>query len=114
MSAETKVYPVSIDVKVHVTDGDAVGSVTFGMGLHQLPSEGEMPAIIEKVLSALPDGFRLMNRAESTMYFLRDLKGYRGPNLVPPRLDEGERWHDIDAEDAPCCLYSSHDDGDDE
>lgn len=95
-----KIYPVSVDVKVHITDGDKVGAVTFGMGLHKLPTAESMPAVLEKVMGALPDGFRLMSRHESTMYFLREHKGYRGPNLALPRLTDGEEWHDPETADS--------------
>lgn len=94
-----KVYPVSVDVKVHITDGEHVGSVTFGMGLHKLPTEETMPEILARVTEALPDGYRLMSRHESTMFFLRDQKGYSGPNLALGPMDEGEEWHDPSAED---------------
>lgn len=94
----TTLYPISVDVKVHITDGKQVGVVTFTMGLHKLPTEANMPEVLEKVTAALPDGFRLMSRHESTMYFLREEKGYRGPNLALPSLEEGEAWHDPSAE----------------
>lgn len=89
-----KLYPVNIDVKVHITNGVADGAATFGMWLHKLPTEQDMPDILAKVMQALPEGFRLMSRHESMMYFLREQKGYRGPNLALPDLEAGEEWHD--------------------
>lgn len=95
-----KVYPISVDVKVHITNGEDVGSVKFGMGLHKIPTEDTMPDVLAQVMKALPDGFRLMSRHESTMYFLRDQKGYRGPNLALGRMEEGQEWHDPSAENS--------------
>lgn len=87
-------YPVKAGLEIYITDGQQVGSVTYGMGLYQLPTEQDMPEILEKVTSALPPGFRLMSRHESMMHFLREERGYRGPNLALGALDAGDVWHD--------------------
>lgn len=89
-----KRYPVSVEVSVHITDGDTDGAAKFTLGANRLPTDADMPGIFEEVSKALPAGFRLMSRHESMMFFLRDVKGYRGPNLALPSLDPGEEWHD--------------------
>ncbi|THK38139.1 hypothetical protein EHS39_11705 [Ensifer sp. MPMI2T] len=86
-----KRYPMGVTLSIYITDGEQVGSVNYGFGFGRAPTDEDMPAILEKVEAALPDGFRLMNRAESTMHYLREERGYRGPNMVIPR--DGE-WHD--------------------
>ena len=89
-----KLFPVNIDVNVHITDGDVTGSARYGFALNKLPTEEDMPRIMEEVMEKLPDGFRLMTRHESMMHFLREEKGYRGPSLALTVLDAGEEWHD--------------------
>lgn len=90
----SKLYPVNVDIKVHITNGDVQGVATYGFPLHNLPTEADMPKVMESVLERLPKGFRLMTRHESMMYFLREEKGYRGSSLALPRLDDGDEWHD--------------------
>ncbi len=91
-----KLFPVNVDIKIHIINPDenTSGTVNYGMGLHRLPTEEDMPAILAKACEALPEGFRLMTRHESTMWFLREKKRYHGPNIALPRLDDGEEWHD--------------------
>lgn len=90
---EVKTYPIAVELKVYITDGRQVGSATYTHGMGRLPTEAEMPDVLQKVTASLPDGFRLMNRAEASMHYLREERGYRGPNLVVPR-GEDEVWHD--------------------
>lgn len=89
-----KLFPVNIDVHVHVTSPDADGSARYSFGLNRVPTEEDMPRIMSEVMEKLPEGFRLMTRHESMMYFLRKEKGYRGPSLALTALEEGEEWHD--------------------
>lgn len=86
-----KRYPMSVKLEVYITDGDQVGSVNYGFGFGRAPSDEDMEKVLEKVARALPAGFRLMNRAEATMHYLREERGYRGPNMIIPK--DGE-WHD--------------------
>lgn len=88
-----KKYPVTVVLQVHITDGEQVGSANYHHGWGNLPSEEDVSGILDKVSSQLPDGFRLMNRAESFMHYAREERGYRGQNMVIPRRDE-EEWHD--------------------
>jgi hypothetical protein len=89
-----KLFPISVEIKFHVTNGETNGAATVGFSLGKLPTEEKMPAIIENLMKQLPDGFRLMSRHESMMYFLRQEKGYHGPNMALPALDPGDEWHD--------------------
>lgn len=109
-----KLYPVEVQLKVHITDGDIVGSVNYGCGLHHLPTTEEMPGIIETVTAALPPGYRLMSRHESTMHFLREERAYRGPNLALPNLEDGKEWHDPAAANTFSALRDEPDEEDDE
>ena len=87
----SKRYPMNVSFNVYITDGTQVGSVNYGSGFGRLPTDEDMATIMEKVKGVLPDGFRLMNRAEATMHYLREEKGYRGPNMsISP---DGE-WFD--------------------
>lgn len=86
-----KRYPMGVTLSVYITDGQQVGSVNYGFGFGRAPTDEDMPAILEKVKAVLPEGFRLMNRAEAMMHYLREEKGYRGPNMIIPK--DGE-WHD--------------------
>lgn len=87
-------FPVSVDIHVHITDGQVDGSAKYNFGLNRLPSAADMPEVFSKIQSALPDGFRLMTRHESLMYFLRNEKGYRGPDIALPAIEKGDEWHD--------------------
>lgn len=107
-----KLYPVEISLKVHITDGETIGSADYAVGLHRLPTEEMMHNILAEVCGVLPDGFRLMSRQESTMYFLRQRKGYRGPALSFGKMDEGEEWHDPASENTFSTLFD--DDGEDD
>lgn len=89
-----KLYPVTVEIKTFITDGEMSGTLSYRMGLFRLPTEEQMPEIMASATSALPDGFRLMSRHEATMHFLRSEKGYHGPTLALPELDEGDEWHD--------------------
>jgi hypothetical protein len=109
-----KLYPVKNTVEVYITDGDQVGSVSYGMGMGRLPTDEEMPSILDKVKVMLPDGFRLMTRHEATMHFLREEKGYRGPNLAPPALADGDEWFDPATADGFSMLGDEPDDEDEE
>ncbi len=91
MSDEQTTYPIHVDIMFHITDGSQIGEVTYGHGMNKLPREDQMEEIIATVTQQLPPGFRLMDRAESGMYFMREKKGYRGPNLVIPKLGN---WFD--------------------
>lgn len=108
-----KLYPIECDLKFHITDGVTVGSVTYGHGVHRLPTEDQMADSIAKIMPMLPEGFRLMSRQESTMYFLREKRGYRGPLLAFGKMDEGEEWHDPATENTFSTLFDNgHDDED--
>lgn len=93
--AERLQFPITVKLEVHITDGEQVGSANYSHGHGSLPTEEEMSGILKKVVGALPAGFRLMNRAESSMHYLREERGYRGPNMVIPRSGQ---WHDPDAD----------------
>lgn len=88
-----KKYPVTVVLQVHITDGKQVGSANYHHGWGNVPTDDEMPEILAKVVKQLPDGFRLMDRAESFMHYAREERGYRGPNMAIPRGDDAE-WHD--------------------
>lgn len=86
-----KRYPMAVKLAVYITDGEQVGSVSYGFGFGSSPNDEDMVEVIEKVKNALPDGFRLMNRAEATMHYFREERGYRGPNMVIPTTGD---WFD--------------------
>jgi hypothetical protein len=90
-----KQYPMAVQLNVYITDGEQVGSVNYGFPFGRYPTDETMGEVLDKVKSALPDGFRLMNRAESTMHYLREERGYRGPNMIIPR--DGD-WYDPDTD----------------
>lgn len=92
-----KRYPMQVNLEVYITDGENVGSVKYGFGFGRLPSDEEMGTVLQKTKSALPEGFRLMNRAEATMHYIREERGYRGPNMVIPK--EGQ-WHDPESDES--------------
>lgn len=88
-----KQYPLHINILFHITDGDSNGAVTFGFPMNRLPSDDDMTAVLEKVQAVLPDGFRLMTRHESMIYYLREEKGYAGPNNIAlPSMKDGDEW----------------------
>lgn len=105
-------YPMQVEMKLHITDGDTVGSVSYSFPVHRLPTGADMPRVLDEIGKALPDGYRLMTRHESLMHFLREEKGYRGPNIALPALDEGQEWHDPAAADV--MSFSRHDDMDED
>ncbi len=80
-------------IKVYITDGDQVGTATYQHPIGKLPTDDEALEVLEKVLAALPEDFRLMNRAETMMHFLREEKGYRGSNMAIPKSKDAE-WYD--------------------
>lgn len=90
-----KLYPAIITVELQITDGNGTeGTARYQCPLGRLPTEDDMPKIIEKIAKHLPPEFRLMGRHESMMHFLRTEKHYGGPTLSPPVLGDGEEWHD--------------------
>lgn len=92
----TTFYPLVTKLVIHITNGQGSnGSVTFQCPFNRLPTEDEMPKILEEVKGALPEGYRLMTRHESFIHYLREERGYRGPNNIAMlRLKEGDTWHD--------------------
>lgn len=106
----TTFYPLIAKLEIHITDGDGTnGAATYQCPFNRLPTEAEMPAILDKINDALPLGFRLMTRHESLMHYLREEQGYRGPdNMHMPRLDDGDEWHD--PETANVYMASDEDD----
>lgn len=108
-----KMYPLSIDVNVHITNGDAEGKACFRFGVGRLPTDDDVPAILENVLGQLPDGFRLMTRSESAMFYLRDARGYRGPNMVIPRAKDAP-WFDPSTDDDFPPIHDEAEAGEDE
>ncbi|MBX5010860.1 hypothetical protein HJB67_12935 [Rhizobium lentis] len=106
-----KQYPIAVKLEVYITDGDQIGSVNYCFGFGRPPSDEDMTTVLAKVKDALPDGFRLMNRAEATMHYLREERGYRGPNMVIPR--DGE-WHDPETDVDFSSLNNEPEDEDDQ
>lgn len=92
-----KLYPVKVDIHLYITDGEQVGDINYVMPFSRLPTEADMPGVIETASAALPPGFRLMSRHEASMHFMREERGYRGPDLALPALDAGDEWHDPEA-----------------
>lgn len=92
----TVFYPIVTTLAIHITDGNGTnGQITYQCPFNRLPTEDEMPGILAKAQGALPEGFRLMTRHESFIHFLREEKGYRGPNNIAMGVfDPGDRWHD--------------------
>lgn len=90
-----KHYPIVAKLEVHITDGKGTnGSATYQCPFNRVPTDDEMPEILESIKKMLPDDFRLMTRHESMMHFIRQDKGYRGPNLALDALPDGDEWHD--------------------
>ncbi len=108
-----KQYPMGVKLEVYITDGDQVGSVNYGYGFGGVPSDEEMDAVLGQVKEALPNGFRLMNRAEATMHFMREECGYRGPDLAVPH-DPDKAWHDPSTDVSISGTGSSVEDEDEE
>ena len=92
----TTFYPLVCKLHIHITNGyGSNGSVTYQCPFNRLPTEDEMPKILEEVKGALPDRYRLMTRHESFMYYIREEKGYRGPNnIAMGSFDKGDEWYD--------------------
>lgn len=88
-----KQYPMAVNLDLYITDGAQTGAVKYGFGFARVPTDEDMTKVIEKVIEALPPGFRLMNRAEAMMQYLREEHGYRGPNMIIPKDKDGE-WFD--------------------
>lgn len=104
-----KLYPIHVNINLHITDGDSDGAVNYGFAMGRLPTEEDMGKVIEECMTALPSGFRLMTRHESLIYYLRQEKGYRGPNNVAmPGIKDGDEWHDPST--ANCYMPSDEDD----
>lgn len=91
-----KFYPIVATLEIHITDGKGSnGQATYECPFNRLPTEEEMPRILEEVKALLPEGYRLMTRHESFIHHLRENKGYRGPNnIAMPSMKEGDEWHD--------------------
>lgn len=104
-----RLYPISVAIRVHVTDGKLHGTAEYICPLNRLPTDEDMPEILKQVTDAMP-GFRLMSRHESMMHFLREDKHYRGPTLALDNLADGEEWHDPETANT----YAYSDDGSEE
>lgn len=110
-----KHYPIHVEIKVHITDGRGQdGEVNYGFAMNRLPKEEDMPKVLEKAMSVLPDGFRLMTRHESMMHYLRSEKGYRGPSLAMHDLDAGDQWYDPETASTYSDRFFNNDDKDEE
>jgi hypothetical protein len=91
MSDKQTTYPMHVEIKFHITNGSNTGIATYGHGMQKLPTEDQMAKIMAKLHGSLPDGYRFMDRAESTMLYMREERGYRGPNMVVPNIGV---WYD--------------------
>lgn len=111
-----KLYPMHGELKIHITDGEQVGEVSYSLPPSLLPTEEMMTEVMAKVLTALPPGFRFMDREESLNYWLREEKHYQGSRLAMPVKDEGQEWFDPELEHAKgSTIYrDDRDEGDEE
>lgn len=67
-----KLYPIQIDIGVHVTDGRGKnGVVTISAPYRKIPTDDEMEHCLQAAIESVPDGFRLMTRRESEMFYIR-------------------------------------------
>lgn len=108
-----KLFPMTVTLRFHITDGENNGEASYSLGLVQGVTDEAIERAAEEVKKILPDGFRLMTRHESMMHYLRTERGYRGPNnLAMPAIKEGDEWHD--PETANVYMPSDEDDYPDE
>jgi hypothetical protein len=92
-----KLYPIEVEIKIHITDGNGqTGTATYRHGFHKLPTESDMPAVLKKTTAALPDGFRLMTRTESTNFVIGE-RFHTTEKFALTKLPEGEVWHDANS-----------------
>lgn len=111
-----KLYPMHGELKIHITDGEQVGEVSYSLPPHMLPTEEGMTEVLARVQTALPEGFRLMDREESLNYWLRETKHYQGSRLALPPKPEGQEWYDpaLERADGSTIYRDDRDEGDEE
>lgn len=58
--------PVTVELKISITNGKRKGVVTFGMGNGVYPTEAEMRDAVARAVNdkAIPEGWRLMTKRE--------------------------------------------------
>lgn len=90
-------YPVTIKIELHITDGDGSdGSMNYSHAWGTVPSDEDMATLITSLAGKAPDGYRLMTAQESAMHYLREEKGYQGPDLsIHGLMDEGEEFFQV-------------------
>lgn len=93
MAEKRKVYPVSVDMKISITNGESEGTVTYGFPDNIKAADADLDKVMQEVLDQLPEGYRLMTRQEHVMMQLRE-RGYQGENLAIPNLPKDQEWHD--------------------
>ncbi len=108
-----KLYPMHGELKIHITDGEQVGEVSYSLPPQLLPTEESMTEALAKVQEILPPGFRFMDREESLNYWLREVKHYSGSLLALPPKADGQEWHDPAGERAGSTLYQDEPDTED-
>jgi hypothetical protein len=69
--------PITVEMKVSITNGKRRGTATVGLGNGRYPTEAEMRDGIAKLISggSLPDGYRLMTKREWWDTFCMDEAG---------------------------------------
>jgi hypothetical protein len=111
-----KLYPMHGELKIHITDGEQVGEVSYSLPPQLLPTEELMAEAMVKMQAMLPDGFRFMDREESLNYWLREEKHYQGSRLALPPKDEGQEWYDpaVERAEGSTIYRDDRDEGDEE
>ena len=94
-------YPITIDIKVGITDGTTRGDATYSFSPFEIPTEGDIGKVLDVVVESLPEDFRLMTRQEHYYHVAWDKIGVE-ERFAIPALKEGERWFDPDTEKTPC------------
>lgn len=88
-------YPIEIDVKVHVTNGKGKNGVaTYAAQYKRVPTHDKIKDILSEVVETLPRGFRLMTRHESETFVIREKFGAGTPVMALSTLADGDEWHD--------------------
>jgi hypothetical protein len=104
-------YPIEVTVSIHITDGKGQnGSAKYKHDVHSLPTESDMPSILRKAETALPGGFRLMTRHESTNFVISE-RLHTNEVFALPKLPVGQKWHDPATQDV--VSYSAPEDDSD-
>ena len=83
-------FPIVLDMKIYITDGENHGIVTFRCPCFKTVSNDYILDAVVKTSKEIPDGYRLMTHQEVHIFLLTDERAIEG--LVIPNPKEGEIW----------------------